>query len=212
MSKKLFAILLLIPMLVFVGDQVLGNTSPEGGKDKKKKKQNTEAQAANNLEQPQMSHQEAAVAPVNSGMSRGFSHTEAEKLAILKNYFVDLDQQFMDYEDNELRSYDEEVGEDISKLLDKKLLSPLRKIDPSDVDSKEWFSRCPSGYFYTIDGDENNKPLATGTMGQHRGCSRVSLGKFRYDVVAGTVELKLPEDLGYVNLKDYLKLRAAALA
>lgn len=210
----------------------MGNAGPEGGKDKKKKKHTTEAQVPDQTsgqvqapdeipvlaqapdetpDQDQAAYQEAEVAVSNTSLDLGITHSEAEKLTILKDYFENLDNQFLDYDEKFLRSHDKEVGEKTRKLLDKQVLEAVRKIDPSDVESKEWFSRCPSGYFYTIDGDENRKPLATGTIGQNRGCSRVSLGEFRYDVVAGTVEMKLPQDLGYVDLKNYFKMRKVAL-
>lgn len=209
MNKKLFATLLLIPMLIFVADQVMGNVGPEGGKDKKKKKHNTEAQAAKPAEQAAIVSQEAEVAPENSVMATGVAHTEAQKMAILKTYFNKLEDGSEDFwTENMIYSGDEVIPAKTRNFLNKKLLSKVEKIDPAELgDPDEWFSRCPSGYRYYIDGTEDEKPLASGVMCQDRGCNTVSMGKFEYDVETGTIVMLLPQDLGKVSVEEYFSLR-----
>ena len=213
MNKKLFALLLLVPMLIFATDQVLGSIGPEGGKDKKKKKADTEAQAAPATDIGQVAAQGSNVeagTPLHTESSRSAlanSHSGAERLEVLQKYFADLDGTRMKYDEKDFGEYDDDVlNAKTIKLLEHKLLRVVRKMDPTGIDSEDWFSRCPSGYFYTVNGDKEGKPLATGTLGQHRGCSRYALGKFRYNIASNKVSMKLPKKMGYVSVTEYFKL------
>ena len=216
MNKKLFAILLLIPMLVFVTDQVMGNIGPEGGKDKKKAKAEAQAAAEADMAQAAVEANNAdqgiALVPEVSNNATANHNAAAKKAQTLKTYFTHLEKSSMKYDENDFDPWDEKLSKKTVAFIDKKLMKPIRKMDPFEIDSREWFSRCPSGYFYTIDGDKKGQPLATGTLGQDRGCSRYKMGDFRYNLSAGTLEMKLPKGMGYVSLYEYFRIRGEVMS
>ncbi len=87
------------------------------------------------------------------------------------------------------------------------MISKIEEIDPLELGNpEEWFSRCASGYKYSLDGTFSQNPLDTGVLCYRRGCAEIVLGKFKYDVEAATVVMLLPGDMEPVSIAEYAVL------
>lgn len=183
MNRKLFALLLFIPLVVFATDKVLGSIGPAQGIDK---------------------HDISTPAEAADYSGKALDLDDEEEKAV-RRYMEDLHEQGME-RGNALWPREEGVTEDVRKFLDKKLMPAVRKGLDFESGPGQLFSRCPSGYFYVLDVDENDKLTNTGMVGENQGCRETGVGSFTYDVKAKTVKMVLPGDLGMVSIAQYMKL------
>lgn len=217
MNTKLFALLLLIPAAVFATDRLLSTPTAEGGG--KEKKTSTKTQPAAPTQNPETPAAEPeatalpnAVDPIPVASATNTSpKTAAEAAKILaasilsdaysKQYFQDSEQFIYRHEES----------------LDPKLMTWLRKrveevmedINPMVLSPEDAFSRCASGYYIVLVGDDGH-PTDSGWMIANLGCRPHPIGKFKYDMQADVVTVDAGDQLGELPIKAYLQLLKAS--
>lgn len=195
MNRKTLALLLLIPMMVFIVDQAFGIGTLEGGKEKKKGQ--TEAQAP--IQQAVPSPESARVVEAASAaeMASSLEKTLQKSQSNLYDRFETMEFRY---------AIEEMAGPATSDFLNENVLEVLKEVDPCEVNMKEWFSRCGTRYNYAIYTDAKGEMTNEGEMIISRGCSEASVGLFRYDMAAQSVEAFVSEEHGYLPLKKYLQV------
>lgn len=217
MNRKTLALLLLLPMMVFVVDQAFGIGMMEGGKEKKAKKESPEAKAGPVEQEVQEQQVQEEPVPVKivektekeGGKERSYNASNAKAMAAsLEETLEENRADFYDrFEDMAFRYSIEEIGgEETVKFLDKNVLEVLKKIDPSEISMKKWFSRCGTRYNYSVYTDKEGQLTNYGEMIISEGCDEQPLGRFRYDVASESVEAFVSKEHGYIGLKEYFKL------
>jgi hypothetical protein len=101
------------------------------------------------------------------------------------------------------------VGEKLTNWLGKNVSAPVKAANPVKLRLGESFSRCPSGYHIVL-VTKDEKLTDGGWIIADHGCNDQPIGKFQYDMLAGTVGVFVGENTGYVPLAKYLKLYKAA--
>lgn len=227
MNRKLFALLLLIPIAIFATDRLTATNTPDGGDKEKKTAQATEkanpakAIVAQEASQGQ-STADVAVKPTKTEAQQQASEKKTDP-AIDKSNATMVDEIKASlstmtetyYEDqsnnNVLWVGSDELGKDLSTWLENHVERPLRKANPMKVNLENSFSRCPSGYHILVLASEGG-PSNEGWLIGADGCMDEPIGKFRYDVTANTVKVHIGTTDQLVGLSQYFQLYKSARA
>lgn len=185
MNRKILAVLLLSPVLVFAADRMIDLPA--------KKVHLTSNEEIKIKENPKD-------VIINS-----------EELASeLKASIKDRDGRNRAYDATEITGLwdDELVKPEVHKFLKTHVLAKLNKHNVHKLNLRESFSRCPSGYeVYIIKND--NKITSEGWMMSSSGCDYDPMARFRFDIPNEKVEVLVSEKAGFLPIDDYLKLYKA---
>lgn len=210
MNRKMFALLLLLPVAVFATDK-LTSTADGGGKEKRKAAPDAQAAAAGTGQ----AEAEAPAGPSLVATLQEEPPRQAQRLdtraAIQEVRAMLEDIEGQQYEGELIYPRQPEMGKERTAWLLANVKTPLEKANPVGIDIERAFSRCPSGYRVTVVA-QDGRPTNEGWLIADRGCMDQAMGKFRYDMQAGTVEVKAGPTLGYLPLDQYLKLYKAAIS
>jgi hypothetical protein len=218
MNKKIFALLLILPVGFFAADKVLGHSTPGGGKEKSGKKQSAknEAQAKQVGEgetalsyQSDVTQQTNATAtelPIPTKTSADAQKALLGEIAALKTAFDQEGEEYKRYNDaDQVWLGDERISEEARALLEAKVMTPLEVANLFGISLKESFSRCPSGYHITVIADENNLLTNEGYMVRDQGCWDRPIARYRYDVATQEVAV-LVSDKTSIGLGEFFRL------
>lgn len=217
MNRKIFALLLILPVAVFAADRLTAsNVNDGGGKDKKLSKTATTATAtpveANPevaLETPTQAQQtqtktiaNSSTSPLKTTVTTAVLTTD-EKMALIDGAIEDLDIAYneMNSEDQLTYMYPDEMDQQLYKWLNNHIMTPMEKVNPMKINLERSFSRCTSGYrisLVTSDGKITNEGWLLGDQG----CWQRPMGKFQYDVADGKVNVHLGTSDSMVPLQE----------
>jgi hypothetical protein len=218
MNRKLFALLLVLPLGFFAAERLIAtNVADGGGKDKKVHAQaqmtttNTqqEAQAAGNDAQLDASAGQTQQETVTDNLEA--TTTTTKEMAAFKSAVeltLDGYEEFRSSNDV-LWMQDESIAEAEQLWLRKNVYAVFQEAKVVKTSVERSFSRCPTGVHLLMvaqDGVLQHQ----GWLVADEGCNDQPIGKFQYDMIAGTVQAFVGDEL--VDLKAYLKMYKAAFA
>ena len=218
MNRKLFALLLILPIGFFAAERLTAtNVEDGGGKDKKmhapaQKTATTtqqEAQAAGSDSQLDAIADQTQQKTATDNQEA--TTTISKEMAAFKSA-VDLTlASFYDFQgsDNVFWLGDDRMAEEEQDWLRKNVHEVFSQAKLVKTSFDRSFSRCPSGVHLLIIS-QDGVPQHEGWLIADEGCHDQPVGKFKYDIVAGTVEAYVGDDL--VDLKKYLQMYKAAYA
>ena len=191
MNRKILAVLLVAPVLVFATDRVMtlsGKNTPTAVKEK-------------------------ISAPVNENLelAHNSQFTSEEIISEMKASILDREGRQRTFEETDYTgTWDEEkVKGDLGKFVKARVVNQLERNNICSIDLKKSFSRCPSGYdAYIIVQDDHI--TNEGWMIARSGCDFDPIAKFRYDMPASKVEAKVSDKVGYLPLDEFFKVYKAA--
>jgi hypothetical protein len=219
MNKKLLALLLILPVALFAADKVLGDNAPGGGKEKTRKKTDTqqtqvtaapvaEAEPATTYATEQ-TNATTTVAPVDPETSAAERRTLL--IAEISKLKAAFDQEGKEYERyNEARQTwlgDENISAETTDFLKKRVEAPFEAANLYGLDLEKSFSRCPSGYHITVmyANEEETEIGNEGYMVRDQGCWDRPVARFRFNVAKDEVAVILSENTT-IDLNEFLKL------
>ncbi len=213
MTRKTLGILVLTPVLFFVIDKTVAHDG--GGKNKSAKSTTQQTVGKSPVIGSQAGATELQTLQA-SGESmenamEGAKASREVKVKQLKNtiaYYETSEATDHYYQANRLWENDDLLSEG-EKAAMKMVHEKLRKVNPEKISARS-FSRCPSGYQVTVIADENGKPTTSGYLVFENGCDENVMGVFRYDVANEKIEVLVSEEIGYVEVDEYLELYKAA--
>ena len=219
MNTKVFAFLLIVPLGFFAADRLSTSPTDGGGKEKKNHKSTEKVEAKTAapiegetveiLETDPMAMEKVQELLVSKDKSP--SKTLSKEQEAFKTSVEALQESY-----NELRGSDDivwlsdsRVTEQEQTWLEKHVSQALDKANPIGMNLERSFSRCPSGYHIVLVSSSGTL-MHEGWMIADDGCWDRPLGKFKYDIAAGTVQAMLGDQA--VALQDYLLMLKAVYA
>jgi hypothetical protein len=192
MNRKILAVLLICPVLVFAADKMMSTTGKKSNPTVKEKINSTAAPGTQKkLDDTELSSEELV-----SEMKTSITNREDRQKAFNESDHTGL-------------SDDEKVTVQLSNFLKSNVINKLTRANVCKVDLQKSFSRCPSGYGVNVivkDGKVTNE----GWLIVEKGCDYEPMAKFRYDVPTNKIEAEISAKAGFVSLDDYLKLYRTA--
>jgi hypothetical protein len=225
MNRKIFALLLLLPVAVMATDK-LTHDDHEGGDRQKKKAEttnsnsrtsttvqaNAEADSQNvpiqQIVQQKSEEHSATKQPEPAKQTADF-HAKIEELKQTIATMFDPMNEYADYKGH-LYLNDESVSDEVKEFIKAKVEEPLEAANPVSIDLERSFSRCPSGYHIVLLSKDEGGLSNQGWMVVDDGCWDRPIAKFRYDIQANTVEGYVGEKTGYLALNAFFKLYKVA--
>lgn len=218
MNPKFFALLLIVPVGFFAADR-LTTHSDGGGKEKKshksiEKAEKVEAKTAEPIEDETveiLENDPVVMKKVKQAVATK-EETPAKTLSKEQEAFkatVDaLQDTYYEVRSNDgiVWLVDSRVSDAEQTWLEKHVSDVLDQANPIGMNLERSFSRCPSGYHIVLSAD-GEKVLPEGWLIADDGCWDRPVGKFKYDLAAGTVEALYGDQA--VPLKDYLRMLKA---
>jgi len=224
MNRKLLALLLLLPMLMFAVDQAFGSAvfgpSTTDGPGDKKKKPSTTTEVPRQATPSSSQLDEWAGIQTDTPEEKATEKPDYSQMSLLETIHAKYATDNVDWEDEtaplhawEQADYEWQYAleEQLENFLDTHLLEAVRKADPAEFDADEIMSRCPSGYRIIVYQDADGGLTDRGEVLVESGCWSRSMGQFRYDVAAQSVEMYVSEKFGYLSVKDYLRAYGEAI-
>jgi hypothetical protein len=199
---------MLLPLLIFVADQGFSALRAEGGKDKKKQ-EDTEAQAG-----PATQEALAAKTPPEPDPALARNMSDEELLLEIEAGLPQQREKFylLNYGKDMVWGGTGGIDEALDEFLEKGLIGAMEELNPSALNLTASFGRCPSGYYYTLLTDQDGNPTLEGWMIMQQGCSDEPLGQFRFNQDISRCEAKVSDRLGYIPVRQYLRLLREAEA
>jgi hypothetical protein len=206
MNRKILAVLLLCPVLVFAADRMISYSGKKPNPTVKEKiSSSTGVANLKNGDSPATSNN----TDIKKGPATelGYDDLVAEMKISISNR-EDRDAAYHETEYTGLWD-DEKVNTELNKFLTSHVLNKLSRANVCRVDLKKSFSRCPSGYDVNVivkDGKVTNE----GWLVVENGCDYEPIARFRYDVASAKVDAQISAKAGYVALDDFLKIYKSA--
>lgn len=212
MNRKLLALLLFLPLMLFVVDQSFSTGGKEGAKQTTASKTDQKSSLPlSNLGVENEAARESESSDAYSGPAKGGGSAEetAMAAAILKT-IRKLETAYHGQDLSTMNPYNYESSghESEANFLDKEVRNALQSISPMSVSPASSFSRCGTYYTYRILTDEQEQPTDEGIMIFSSGCNDEILGQFRFDYASRKLEVLISLEHGYASMEDYFKLYA----
>lgn len=206
MNRKILAVLLVCPVLVFAADRMISYSGKKPNPTVKEKIASSTGVAT--------LKKEVTPEPTNEVTIKEKPKTELsydDLVAEMKSSIDNREDRQNAYGETESTGLwdDEKINADLSKFLKTHVLNKLSKANVCRVDLQKSFSRCPSGYDVNVivkDGKVTNE----GWLIVENGCDYEPMARFRYDVASAKVDAQISAKAGYVALDDYLKIYKSA--
>lgn len=193
MNRKVLAALLVVPVLFFATEKVIGLTNNTSTVKEKISNSSFSEEKSTDLKifHSNLTNEEL----VNEMKSTILNRKGREKQFDASDYTGTWDE--------------EKLGTNVRNLIRTKVVDKLTTLNICTINVQKSFSRCPSGYdAYVIlkDGKVTNE----GWMMASSGCDMEPIAMFRYDVNTSAVEGKISDVAGYVPLEEFCKIYKTA--
>jgi hypothetical protein len=205
MNRKVLAVLLLCPVLVFAADRMISYSGKQPNPTVKEKISSSTGVA--DLKKDNTPAPDDIKIKENPSTELSYDDLVAEMKASITNR---EDRETAYRETDYTGLWDEEkVNAELNKFLKNHVLTKLTRANVCRVDLQKSFSRCPSGYDVNVivkDGKVTNE----GWLIVENGCDYEPMARFRYDIATAKVDAQISAKAGYVALDDYLKIYKSA--